>query len=161
MRYILSTFLLLICFQFSLKAQTTVDTLPSAFMIGEHEKAYSQMLTQQPELLMTVCNGNMDQAYANWLNFLRAVEQFAIENEVDINGVKIWINVFWSPNGRIKHIAFFPKPNSKNMDYEYVRVLFSQFIMKYETELKYEKLFCHYGSASFPSFITTSGNIDK
>ncbi len=149
------------CCQLSLTAQSNIDTLPSVFMIGEHEKSYSQMLTLRPELLMTVCNGDMDLAYENWLNFLRAVEQFATENEVDINGVKIWINVFWNPNGKIKHIAFFPKPNSKNMDYEYLRVLFSQFILQYESKLEFEKLFCHYGSASFPSFITISGNIDK
>ena len=144
-----------------MKAQEEVDTLPSVFMIGEHEKAYAQMLNAQPDLLMTVCDDNMDKAYENWLNFLQAVEQYAIENDVDINGVKIWINVFWNPNGKIKHIAFFPKPNSKNMDYDNVKVLFSQFILSYETDLEYSKLFCHYGSASFPRFITTSGKVDK
>lgn len=161
MRYIFSICLLTFCITVSIEAQTDVDTLPSVFMIGEHEEAYAEMLSVQPELLMTVCNDNMDYAYSNWLHFLQSIEQFAIESDIDINGVKLWINVFWNPDGNIKHIAFFPKPNSRNMDYDYVKVLFSQFILNYETDLEYDKIFCHYGSASFPSFITKSGKVDK
>ncbi|MDA9773576.1 hypothetical protein N9B82_01350 [Saprospiraceae bacterium] len=142
-------------------AQNETDTLPSVFMIGEYEQQYNTMLSVQPDLLMSVCEGDMEKAYNNWLNFLVAMEQFAIEQKVDINGIKIWINVFWNEDGSLKHIAFYPKPNSKNMEYEYVKVLFSQFSAQYTSELQNEKIFCHYGSASFPSFITTSAKEEK
>ncbi len=142
-------------------AQTDQDTLPSVFMIGEYESQYNEMLKIQPDLLMTVCNDDMDIAYNKWLNLLVEIEQFAIENDVDINGVKIWINVFWNEDGSLKHIAFYPKPNSRNMEYEYVKVLFKQFIEQYNSNLKNEKIYCHYGSASFPSFITTSAKEEK
>lgn len=142
-------------------AQTETDTLPSVFMIGEYEQQYNAMLSVQPDLLMSVCEGDMEKAYNNWLNFLVGMEQFAIEQEVDINGIKIWINVFWNEDGSLKHIAFYPKPNSKNMEYEYVKVLFTQYSEQYTSELRNEKIFCHYGSASFPSFITTSAKEEK
>lgn len=153
-------FIILSVSQFS-TAQSDLDTLPSVFMIGEHEIEYNEMLKVQPDLLMSVCNDDMEKAYNKWLTFLVEIEKFAIENDVDINGVKIWINVFWNENGTLKHIAFYPKPNSRNMEYEYVKVLFAQFIEKYNSDLKNEKLFCHYGSASFPSFITTSAKEEK
>jgi len=152
---------LLLTFGTQVHAQVETDTLPSVFMIGENEAAYNKMLSVQPDLLMSVCNDDMIEAYNVWLNFLVEMEKFALENDVDINGIKIWINVFWEVDGSVKHIAFYPKPNSKNMEYEYVKVLFSQFIEQYNSELKNDKLFCHYGSASFPSFITTSNKEEK
>lgn len=144
-----------------INAQVQTDTLPAVFMIGEHEAAYTRMLSEKPDLLMSVCNDDMEKAYANWLYFLVEIEKFAIENEVDINGVKIWINVFWNPDGSLKHIAFYPKPNSKNMEYEYVKVLFKAFVKENKSELRHSKSFCHYGSASFPSFITNRKKVDK
>lgn len=119
------------------------------------------MLSNQPDLLMSVCNDDMDKAYSAWLNFLVEVERFAIEKELDINGVKLWINVFWSPDGTVKHIAFYPKPNSKNMEYEYISVLLREFAISQDSGIEHSKMFCHYGSASFPSFITTGRKEDK
>lgn len=142
-------------------SQVHVDTLPSVFLIGEHEISYNKMLRNQPDLLMSVCDDDMDKAYSTWLNFLVEVERFAIENDVDIKGVKLWINVFWNPDGSIKHIAFYPKPNSKNMDYDYVSALFKEFAKTQNSGLVHNKMVCHYGSASFPSFITSGGNEDK
>lgn len=146
---------------FSITAQETTDTLPPVFMIGEYEVMYNNMISQQPDLLMTVCDNNMDQAYSNWLNFLVEVENFAIESKVDINGVKLWINVFWNEDGSIGHIAYYPKPNSKNMEYGYITALLKEFIDSYQSDLTHNKTFCHYGSASFPSFITSSKKVDK
>lgn len=130
-------------------------------MIGEFEKQYNEMLGAHPDLLMAVCGDDMDAAYNIWLNFLSEMEKFAIEQDVNINGAKIWINVFWDVDGTIKHIAFYPKPNSINMEYGYMKVLFSQFSEQYNSGLNHTNLYSLYGSASFPSFITSSGNEDK
>ena len=161
MKHIGIILLLILSVSHFTSAQSDSDTLPSVFMIGEHEYQYNEMLKVQPDLLMSVCNDDMDKAYNTWLNFLVEIEKFAIENDVDINGVKIWINVFWNEDGSLKHIAFYPKPNSRNMEYEYVKVLFKQFVEQYNSELTNEKTYCHYGSASFPSFSTTSAKEEK
>ncbi len=130
-------------------------------MIGEYEYQYNDMISNAPDLLMTVCNNDMDKAYSLWLEFLVGLEKYALENDIDINGVKIWINVFWDGDGSIKHIAFYPKPNSKNMEYGLLSALLKEYSKNYELELEHSKMFAHYGSASFPSFITTTGKQDK
>jgi hypothetical protein len=144
-----------------IQAQSKIDTLPSVFLIGEYESSYNKMLSNQPDLLMSVCDDNMDIAYKNWLDFLVEIEKYAISQDVNINGVKMWINVFWNEDGTVKHIAYYPKPNSINMDYEYISVLFRNFIRTYHSDLRNDKLFCHYGSASFPSFIISTTKQDK
>jgi len=151
----------LLAFLPSAYSQAPIDTLPSVFLIGEHEISYNRMLENQPDLLMSVCGDDMEKAYSTWLNFLVEVEKYAIQNDVDINGVKLWINVFWNPDGTVKHIAFYPKPNSKNMEYEFVTALFKEFVKKQDANLVHTKMFCHYGSASFPSFITSAKKEDK
>ncbi len=122
---------------------------------------YNEMISTVPDLLMTVCKNDMDKAYSKWLTFLVGLENYAIENEIDINGVKIWINVFWNTDGSIKHIAFYPKPNSKNMEYEYLSALLKEYSKTYDVEIEHNKMFAHYGSASFPSFIRTTEKQNK
>ena len=161
MKYVLTLFLLTISFLPQLTAQVVSDTLPKVFLIGEHEAQYNKMIANSPDLLMSVCKNDMDKAYAKWLSFLVGLEKAAIENDVNINGVKIWINVFWDEKGAIKHIAFYPKPNSKNMEYEYLSALLKEYAGTFEVGLENTKMFAHYGSASFPSFISSTEKQNK
>lgn len=161
MKYIITIFLITISFLPKVSSQVTSDTLPKVFLIGEYEMQYNEMISISPDLLMSVCKNDMDKAYSKWLTFLVGLEKFAIENDVNINGVKIWINVFWDESGAIKHIAFYPKPNSKNMEYEYLSALLKEYAETYEVGLGHDKMFAHYGSASFPSFISSTAKEDK
>ncbi len=161
MKYLLTIFLALVAFSQTISAQSVTDTLPTVFLIGEYEKQYNEMISDAPDLLMTVCKNDMDKAYSLWLSFLVGLEKYAIENEVNINGVKVWINVFWDENGNIKHIAYYPKPNSINMEYNVLAAVLKEYTKNYSLELENEKMFAHYGSASFPSFITTTKKEEK
>jgi len=145
----------------SISAQSTTDTLPAIFMIGEHESLYNEMISNAPDLLMTVCENDMDKAYSKWLKFLVGLENYALEQDVDINGVKIWINVFWDAEGKVKHITFYPKPNSINMEYDLLSALLKEYSKNFTLDLDHDKMFAHYGSASFPSFITSVKKEEK
>ncbi|MBK9735259.1 MAG: hypothetical protein IPO92_09940 [Saprospiraceae bacterium] len=124
----------------------------SVFYIGEAEKNYEKLVQNYNTLLFTVCNDDMDKAFDNWTSLLKDLEEFANKSNVDLKGVKLWLNVFWDKNGTIKHIVFYPKPNSKNLNYDLVKNVLVNFIHDYQSPLKYSTGFSHYGSAAFPIF---------
>ena len=130
-----------------------LDTLPNVFMIGENEREYESLVTGCNTLLLSVCQDDMDLAYRKWLGLLSDMEKFADTQAIDIKGVKIWINVFWDKDGSIKHLVYYPKPNSKNMDFDQLSIFFETFAEEYKMDASNGgKCFSHYGSATFPTF---------
>ncbi|MBT8233956.1 MAG: hypothetical protein HKO66_11740 [Saprospiraceae bacterium] len=132
-------------------SNTEIDTLPRVFLIGEHDTEYEKLVTDCNKPLFSVCNESMDQAYKAWLTVLKDIEDYAIADTFDIKGVKVWINVFWEQDGSIKHITYFPKPNSKNIDYDDFSKMLVSFADQYKFLKTYSGCFSHYGSASFPT----------
>ncbi|NNF33197.1 MAG: hypothetical protein HKN68_03765 [Saprospiraceae bacterium] len=145
--YILSGFLTLSAL--SLSAQD----MPSVYLIGEHEAEYETMISNHKELLLGVCNNSMDLAYEKWSGMLSQMEQYADSIDYDIKGVKVWINIFWAQDGTIRHIVYYPKPNSKNIDFDRFTIFLKDFIGLYQMEVEAPSGFSHYGSASFPTHV--------
>ncbi len=129
-----------------------IDSLPSVFMIGQNEVEYEDLVADCNDLLLSVCDDSMDEAYRKWLSLLSEMEKYAEKREFDIKGIKIWLNVFWKPDGTIKHLVFYPKPNSRNMNFDQLTEFFNEFQSEYKMDFSYQKCFSHYGSAAFPSF---------
>lgn len=126
--------------------------IAKVFFIGEDEKDYEKLVQSYNTMLFMVCDNNMDLAFDHWTNLLKDFEDFAIKSNFDLKGVKLWMNVFWDKNGLIDHIVFYPKPNSKNLNYEQVKTLLINFTKDYQSPLKHTTNFSHYGSAAFPLF---------
>lgn len=129
-----------------------VSSTSRAFMIGDEEKRYENIIGQYPTMLFQVCDNSMEDAYEYWNGMLREIESYAQRMNVDLRGIKIWMNVFWNQNGKIDYIMYHPKPNSKNMNYQELSQFFHAFTSQYQLPLKANKKFSHYGSASFPLF---------
>lgn len=134
----------------SLPAQE--DMLPSVFLIGEYEEPYEKMIGDCNNHLLNVCEGSMDIAYNVWLHMVNQMEEFAVEKSFDINGTKIWLTAYWNFDGSIKHLVYYPKPHSKNMDFTKLTEFLDEFSKIYKLPLKSSGCFSHYGSANFPSF---------
>jgi len=151
-----STLLLLsICMSnsaFAQLASSQDDELPMAFIIGEHEDRYEKMVESCNTHLLNVCEGSMEDAYYFWLKMLDDIETYAAEKDFEINGIKIWMTVYWNYDGSIKHIVYYPKPNSRNMDFEELTEFFDGFSKVYKFPKQSTSCFSHYGSASFPSY---------
>ena len=92
---------------------------------------------------------------------LHELEKFSDNNGFDIRGVKLWINVFWSKDGKIDHLVFYPKPNSKNTDYDVLTKVMTGFVTDYQFPMHSSNPYSHYGSASFPTFVNYKGNQEK
>jgi len=121
-------------------------------MIGQNEIKYEDLVAKCSNPLLTVCQDSMDLAYRRWMGLLSDMEQYAEKSDFDIKGIKIWLNVFWNPDGTIKHLVYFPKPNSRNMNFDNLTKFMFKFMDNYAMESLDSKCYSHYGSASFPTF---------
>lgn len=121
-------------------------------LIGENEKEYEQMMTQCSTPLLFITNNSMDEAYKLWTNMLAKMETDASDQGLDIKGVKVWMNLFWEADGTIKKIVYYPKPNSKNMDFEQLTSFLQVFADEFILDISHDTCFSHYGSATFPVF---------
>jgi hypothetical protein len=130
-------------------ADSKVDVV---FFIGEDEKNYEKLVEKYNTMLFAVCNNNMELAYDHWSLLLKDIEEYSAKSGIDLKGVKLWLNVFWAKDGRIDHIVFYPKPNSKNLNYDNIKVLLTNFVSSYQSPLKHTVGFSHYGSGAFPVF---------
>lgn len=126
------------------------QSLPKVFMLGEHEEAFEKLSAEHSDMLLTVCGDDMKLAYEKWQDVLMGMEAHATEMEYDLKGSKMWFNIFWGANGKIKHIAYYLKPNSRNLDLDELQLFLISFMNQYIMPLSYNKPFSHYGSAAFP-----------
>lgn len=139
---------------FGAMGQTDTDVSARAFLIGENEEHFEALVAEHGEQLLNVCKNSMDKAYESWVSLLKDLEGFADDRHFDLKGTKIWINVFWNADGSIRNIVYYPKPNSKNMDFALLSDFLSDFASSYQFALTNDRPFSHYGSASFPTFYT-------
>jgi len=126
--------------------------LPKSFQIGEHENGYGNLIKLYPESLLTTSKDSIELAYVNWMYLLYDMEKHSRKIDIDLKGLKIWLNVFWNKDGRIDYITYYPKPNSRNMDFDKLTAFFIDFVNNYKVRLKGKDNFSHFGSARFPSF---------
>jgi hypothetical protein len=112
------SFLAFTTFLFGKNASTTsVDStnLPKAFLLGEYTAAYEKVQKTRSISLFEYCNNDTDQAFDRWARFLIAMEMYAESINYDIKGIKMFMEVCWETDGKIKYIAYAPKGDSRNV----------------------------------------------
>lgn len=137
------------------------DSENKVFIIGDDGGVYERLVAGCPDMLLSVSGNSMEEAYRIWTDMMMEVQKQAEENQFDINGVKIWINVFWHADGSIDKIVYYPKPTSKNLDFEKLTVFLDEFSHNYTLPITFSRCFSHYGSASFPLFMNSEAAADK
>jgi len=157
LKQLISIFLFLFISSFAISQSDNSKVV----LIGEDEKAYEAAMIACPTLLLQVTNNSMDKAYSIWTEMFSQLEKEALEDGVDLKGAKVWINLFWEADGSIKSIAYYPKPNSKNMDFSLLTQSLEKFANNYTLPITNDVCFSHYGSASFPVFTKLAVNNEK
>lgn len=127
--------------------------MPIAFVLGQDEAAYEKLNETHPRNLLMVSGNDMGKALNNWLDFIKSIQEHAEASKFDINGLKVFLHVFWNEDGSIRHIGYFVKPDSRNFKPEELRAFFGSFARAYKPKLSNEKKFSHYTSATFPTLI--------
>ena len=128
--------------------------IPQVFMIGEYSEYYADLSLDHPDILLSVFQNDMDFAFEKWAGMLVEMEHYSEEIEYDIKGLKIWFNIYFNPDGTIKYLAFFPKPNSRNIPVEELTAFFKNFAKVYKMNVTTENGFQHSASAAFPTFFS-------
>lgn len=126
------------------------ETSIKVTFIGENEKEDEQLMMDCSTPLLYIADNSMDEGYDLWLYMLAQMEANAKDQGLDIRGVKVWMNMFWEADGSIKKITYYPKPTSKNMDFDQLTAFLTIFAEDYNLGINNKTCFSHYGSASFP-----------
>ncbi len=127
------------------------DTLPKVFMLGEYDgEPFEAVKTQYEYPLINACHSDMETAYYCWLHMLTHLETYSKKTGFDLNGVKFWLYAFWNKDGSVAHLAFYLKPNSRNIKPEDLKSFLSGFAEVYTSPVKSDKDFSNYASAAFP-----------
>lgn len=130
--------------------RANAQAVSPAFMLGEDESAYEKLCEAHPRTLIGVSNNDIDAALKNWLTLVQSIDTYAKSINFNIDGLRVWLHVFWKADGTIDHIGFFVMPNSRFVKSEELKALFSSFIKQYRPVLSSDRPFSHYTTASFP-----------
>jgi len=125
--------------------------LPKVFQIGEYEEQYGLLYETYHDILLTVCDDDMELAFGKWMHMIEEMEYYAHEIDFDLKGVKVWLKLFWNSDGTIRYLAYHLKPNSLNIDTAELSAFFVSFVNRYQMPVKTNLKFTHNGSAQFPT----------
>jgi hypothetical protein len=134
-------------------------SIPQVFVIGEYEDQYLDLSQTHPAVFMAVYGNDIDKAYQGWSEFLMDMEDYALDQSFDLKGVKLWLNLYFNADGTISNLAFFHKPNSRNVPDDELTVFFQKFVRQYRLPKSFDKGFQHSASASFPTFFHRSSQL--
>ena len=126
--------------------------MPLVSLIGEDEDIFTALAETHGDIFLQVCGNDMDIAYDKWMDMLVAMEDYSQEIDYDIRGVKTYLYVFWNADGTVKHLAFYPKANSRNIPIAELKAFFKGFAKEYKMPVKADNGYSHYASGSFPTF---------
>lgn len=150
MKSLFSLTILLLSNIILLNAQQTDE--PIIFLMGQDEKLYEELKGKYAFSLLDACNDDMQLAFKNWIEMAKEMENYAKEENVNINGIRAWIHVFFSEEGKINYLGFLLKPDSRNMDLQELKAFFKGFAKSYTFPIKYKKNYYHYTGVTFPTF---------
>ncbi len=134
---------------FPFYSTTTIKT-PTVFRMDKNPIAMEVLDTSYPKSLMNVCKNDMQIALQVWKATLKQMQSYAQAVNFPLDGTKMWIKVYCNKKGKIKHIAFLPTPDSKNIPEGFTEGFLERFMKKYKMQIKAKMDFSHYGIASFP-----------
>ncbi len=164
MRYLIASLLLFSVVFLSAQQEQEIKSLkelPVAFIIGEYDYMYAELYEEHPGILLEVCDNSLDAAFEKWLHMIYAVEDYSKQIDFDLNGLKIWLNVFWAEDGTIDNVAYYLKPNSRHVKDAEIRAFFKSFVTHYRLPIDAGVAFNHSGSASFPTFGNSPQEVKK
>lgn len=129
------------------------EAMPKVFLMGENEKGYEQLTQDYSQSLLEVCGNNMETAFQKWLDMVKDMEQYAQKIKFDVKGVKLRLHVFWAADGKLDHIGYLLRSDSRNINTDEMTAFLSSFMNRYKPVITSDKKFSHYTGATFPTFV--------
>jgi len=131
-------------------------SLPTVFLLGEYDIQYETIMPTY-QTLLEACEGNMENAFNKLTSMMLEMEAYSNLTGYDLKGINAWMHFFWDKDGRIEHIGFHLKPNSRNVDLEKLQNFLNDFASNYSFPLSGKSNFSHYSSFAFPLNYANAG----
>ena len=132
---------------------TTTDTLPVVFMLGQDDRAFDALKTEHDLQLLAVCRNDMELTYYLWIQMMKNMESYATRTGFDLNGIKLWLYAFYNKDGSIRHLAYHAKPQSRNFKPEDMSAFLTGFVKTYKLPITADRSFQHYNVGFFPVLV--------
>jgi hypothetical protein len=132
---------------------TTNDTLPVVFMLGQDDRAFDALKTEHDLQLLAVCRNDMEMTYYLWIQMMKHMESYATRTGFDLNGIKLWLYAFYNKDGSIRHLAYHAKPQSRNFKPEDMNEFLAGFVKTYKLPITADRAFQHYNVGFFPVLV--------
>jgi hypothetical protein len=143
-------FITVLCNFSNAQSVDSTKILPKVFLLGDYTSAHAKVHDKHPTSLFEFCKFDTEQAFDKWARFIIAMETYAESINYDIKGVKVWIEVCWENDGKIKYIAYAPKPDSRNISLPELSAFFKSFTSNYQPQFAPSKLIVQNSQANFP-----------
>jgi hypothetical protein len=137
--------------------QPAQEELPPVFVLGEFDKQYEAIMSDYASLL-TACDEDMKIAFDKLVSMMKEMEAYAKLTGYNLDGIKLWVHIFWRKDGSIEHLGFHLKPNSRNVEPVELKNFLVGFMTQYKFPLTAPKKFSHYTTFSFPVITSTPTN---
>jgi hypothetical protein len=143
-----------------LLAAAQSGSLDKIFLLGMEEQRYEQLTSSYSQSLLEAADGDITTAFEGWLNMQQAIDVYASNQRFDLNGVRLWMHVFWAPDGQIDQLGFLLRPDSRMVKEDEIKVLLAGFVEQYQLPLasKDNRKFNHYTGAAFPTLSQRKSN---
>lgn len=123
---------------------------PAVIRMDQQSSVYERLNEAYPKNLLDMTNNDMQAAFNIWRTTLKNMQDYSKKINFPLQGVKMWIKVYCTKKGKIKHIAFLPTPDSRNIPEGFLDGFLERFAKKHKIPIKAKGSFAHYGVASFP-----------
>lgn len=133
---------------------TTYDLLPAkdpiVIRMDKQSTVYERLNETYTNSLLNMTNNDLQTAFNIWRTTLIEMQDYANKVNFPLKGIKMWIKVYCNKKGKIKHIAFLPTPDSRNIPDGFLDGFLERFAKGHKMSIKAKGSFAHYGVASFP-----------
>lgn len=160
MKYVFSSLIILFSCSVFLPAYSQDTSRPAVFLLGDNEQLYNDLAIEYSQTLLEAGGNDLQLAFNHWLNLMVEVEAHADQIKYDVNGIKLWLHVFFNADGSIEHIGYLLRDDSKNVDTSELSAFFKSFMNKgKKIAVTSGKKFSFYTGATFPTYVQkASGN---
>ncbi len=148
---------LLFALCFTVVCQAQSGSMSKVFVLGAEEQRYEQLTSSYTQSLLEATGGDITKAFESWLDMQQNIDSYAASQNYDLNGVRLWLHVFWAPDGSIDQLGFLLRPDSRLVEEKEIQALLAGFIGQYKLPVQSQRTFNHYTGATFPTLSQRRG----
>lgn len=160
MKYVLPSLITVFSFLTFSSVYSQDSTRPAVFQLGGNEQLYNDLAQEYSQTLLEAAGNDLQLAFNHWLDLMVKVESYAEQIKYDVNGIKLWLHVFFNADGSVEHIGYLLRDDSKNVDTSELSAFFKSFYNKgNKIAVTSSKNFSFYTGVTFPTYVQkASGN---